>query len=157
MIDTVNTKKALDILRGFTDREGIGAEYFFSLKGNQPSIQEKAKVLLDSAFPPQHLAQAWTEEKWYGRLETRELWVSSFNGRCILPRDLIKNDKWFDNEGSGRRRGRQGKRTDAGGLKRVSGGMQEGGKRLSMALRGDGFEMIYKPRFHGASQYLSVQ
>ncbi len=29
-----------------------GAEYFFSLKGNQPSIQEKAKALLDSAFPP---------------------------------------------------------------------------------------------------------
>ena len=29
-----------------------GAEYFFSLKGNQPSIQEKAQKLLDSAFPP---------------------------------------------------------------------------------------------------------
>jgi len=29
-----------------------GAEYFFSLKGNQPSIQEKAQALLDSAFPP---------------------------------------------------------------------------------------------------------
>ena len=29
-----------------------GAEYFFSLKGNQPSIQEKAQKLLDCAFPP---------------------------------------------------------------------------------------------------------
>ena len=29
-----------------------GAEYFFSLKGNQPSIQAKAQTLLDSAFPP---------------------------------------------------------------------------------------------------------
>ena len=29
-----------------------GAEYFFSLKGNQPSIQEKAQALLSSAFPP---------------------------------------------------------------------------------------------------------
>lgn len=29
-----------------------GAEYFFTLKGNQPSIQDKAQKLLDSAFPP---------------------------------------------------------------------------------------------------------
>ena len=29
-----------------------GAEYFFSLKGNQPTIQEKAQTLLDGAFPP---------------------------------------------------------------------------------------------------------
>jgi hypothetical protein len=29
-----------------------GAEYFFSLKGNQPSVQEKAQKLLDSAFSP---------------------------------------------------------------------------------------------------------
>jgi hypothetical protein len=29
-----------------------GGEYFFSLKGNQPSIQERARKLLDSAFPP---------------------------------------------------------------------------------------------------------
>jgi hypothetical protein len=29
-----------------------GAEYFFSLKGNQPSIQDKAQKLLDSAFSP---------------------------------------------------------------------------------------------------------
>ncbi len=29
-----------------------GAEYFFSLKGNQPSVQDKARALLDSAFPP---------------------------------------------------------------------------------------------------------
>jgi len=29
-----------------------GGEYFFSLKGNQPSIQAKAQALLDSAFPP---------------------------------------------------------------------------------------------------------
>jgi len=29
-----------------------GAEYFFTLKGNQPSIQEKAQRLLDGAFPP---------------------------------------------------------------------------------------------------------
>ena len=29
-----------------------GAEYFFSLKGNQPSIQDKAQKLLDGAFPP---------------------------------------------------------------------------------------------------------
>ncbi len=29
-----------------------GAEYFFYLKGNQPSIQAKAQALLDRAFPP---------------------------------------------------------------------------------------------------------
>lgn len=29
-----------------------GGEYFFTLKGNQPSLQEKAKVLLEGAFPP---------------------------------------------------------------------------------------------------------
>ncbi|MHC4854491.1 MAG: ISAs1 family transposase [Planctomycetota bacterium] len=29
-----------------------GADYFFTLKGNQPSIQEKAQRLLDGAFPP---------------------------------------------------------------------------------------------------------
>lgn len=29
-----------------------GAAYFFTLKGNQPSIQDKAQKLLDSAFPP---------------------------------------------------------------------------------------------------------
>jgi hypothetical protein len=29
-----------------------GAEYFFTLKGNQPSIQDKAQRLLDGAFPP---------------------------------------------------------------------------------------------------------
>ena len=29
-----------------------GAEYFFSLKGNQPSVQEKAQTLLGSAFSP---------------------------------------------------------------------------------------------------------
>jgi hypothetical protein len=29
-----------------------GAEYFFTLKGNQPSIQDKAQKLLDSAFSP---------------------------------------------------------------------------------------------------------
>jgi len=29
-----------------------GAKYFFSLKGNQPSVQDKAQKLLNSAFPP---------------------------------------------------------------------------------------------------------
>ena len=29
-----------------------GADYFFSLKGNQPSVQEAAERLLDRAFPP---------------------------------------------------------------------------------------------------------
>ena len=29
-----------------------GGEYFFSLKGNQPSVQEKAERLLNGAFPP---------------------------------------------------------------------------------------------------------
>jgi len=29
-----------------------GAEFFFSLKGNQPSVQNQAQKLLDSAFPP---------------------------------------------------------------------------------------------------------
>lgn len=29
-----------------------GADYFFTLKGNQPSVQEKAQRLLDRAFPP---------------------------------------------------------------------------------------------------------
>ena len=29
-----------------------GGDYLFSLKGNQPSIQEKAEALLNSAFPP---------------------------------------------------------------------------------------------------------
>jgi hypothetical protein len=29
-----------------------GADYFFTLKGNQPSVQEKALQLLGSAFPP---------------------------------------------------------------------------------------------------------
>jgi hypothetical protein len=29
-----------------------GADYFFTLKGNQPSVQEKALQLLSSAFPP---------------------------------------------------------------------------------------------------------
>jgi predicted transposase YbfD/YdcC len=29
-----------------------GGEYFFTLKGNQPSIQHKAKRLLRGAFPP---------------------------------------------------------------------------------------------------------
>ena len=29
-----------------------GGEYFFSLKGNQPSVQEKAQRLVDGAFPP---------------------------------------------------------------------------------------------------------
>lgn len=29
-----------------------GAEYFFTLKGNQPSIQDKAQRLLEGAFPP---------------------------------------------------------------------------------------------------------
>jgi hypothetical protein len=29
-----------------------GADYFFSLKGNQPSVQEKAQRFLDRAFPP---------------------------------------------------------------------------------------------------------
>lgn len=32
--------------------EEKGAEYFFTLKGNQPSIQEKAQRLLEGAFPP---------------------------------------------------------------------------------------------------------
>ena len=32
-----------------------GADYFFSLKGNQPSVQDKAQALLDSAFPPSTL------------------------------------------------------------------------------------------------------
>jgi hypothetical protein len=29
-----------------------GADYFFTVKGNQPSVQEKALQLLGSAFPP---------------------------------------------------------------------------------------------------------
>lgn len=29
-----------------------GGQYFFTLKGNQPTIQDEAKKLLDSAFPP---------------------------------------------------------------------------------------------------------
>ena len=29
-----------------------GACYFFSLKGNQPSVEAKAEALLSSAFPP---------------------------------------------------------------------------------------------------------
>jgi len=29
-----------------------GADYFFSLKGNQPSVQEAAARCLDRAFPP---------------------------------------------------------------------------------------------------------
>lgn len=52
-----------------------GADYFFSLKGNQPSVQEAAARSLDRAFPPEHPPQVRSEGKEHGRIELRELWA----------------------------------------------------------------------------------
>jgi hypothetical protein len=51
VIVTADAMQAQQSAARFLQQEK-GAEYFFSLKGNQPSIQAKARKLLDSAFPP---------------------------------------------------------------------------------------------------------
>lgn len=51
IIVTADAMQAQQSAARFLSQEK-GAQYFFSLKGNQPSIQEKAQNLLSAAFPP---------------------------------------------------------------------------------------------------------
>ena len=71
--DAIQTQQ--DAARFLTQEKG--ADYFLSLKGNQPSVQAAAARSLARAFPPAVPPQARSEGKEHGRLELRELWAAT--------------------------------------------------------------------------------